>query len=318
MVTATRALQFAKAQAEDSPQSRTSCIENISVIRMRQRQTRAEAFRALHEHAEPLYPTVSRHFLTKLPAGLRSMVLSYLTIDVEKEIRLTHQSQGGYRLAARVITSRLDVCDRPIQLPEYMEQDFVAAFLGHLYCTRTFIFDNWSDDSSAGSLHVVKHLVDRDHYALGLAPELLVRNVKIRLDYCSSRAFFYDEYAGPVLDDSAWEAELTEALTSLSTVKSPGRRLQLELRLDSRDVPGDWSSDTPAIRLGLDVVLPLLHSLTVHRWRFNVTLQDYVSKRGNMLFMTEASGNMTTESWLEAVEDWIKVSTTDVKNHCAH
>jgi hypothetical protein len=77
-------------------------------------------------------------------------------------------------------------------------------------------------------------------------------------------------------------------------------------------MPGNTFSDTLVIRLGRDTVLPLLQWLKAYGWRFNVTLQDYVSEQGNMPLMTEASGSMTTQAWLTTVKDWMNVSSANV------
>jgi hypothetical protein len=158
------------------------------VTESHQQQTIAEAFRALQEYAESLSAAFSRTLIEKL------IVLSHLTIDLGNEIRLVHRSHSRYRITVQEMISPSDVCDKPIQLPKCMGKDFLAAFLGHLYRTRTLVFVNVGNGTFTASLHRVKNLVDRDHYAVGLAPELLVNNAKIYVDYLNPTAFSYAQY----------------------------------------------------------------------------------------------------------------------------
>jgi hypothetical protein len=54
------------------------------------------------------------------PTEVREIVLSYLTIDIEIEIRFVHQSHGRYQI---------DTNKKLVQRPKDMGKDFLADFL---------------------------------------------------------------------------------------------------------------------------------------------------------------------------------------------
>jgi hypothetical protein len=107
------------------------------------------------------------------------------------------------------------------------------------------------------SSHIVKHLVDRDNYAAGLAPELLVNNIKIRMNYSKGPLV----YAERGHDSPEWDVELTEALSVLLAVKNASQRLQLELRFAPRH--------KPTIRQGLSGTLAILLGLPIASYPFS-------------------------------------------------